>query len=260
MTDFEKKLEKYYNKFNEDHRLTTRHGTVEFITSMKYIHEAISAKNNPKILDIGAGTGRYSLALAKEGFDVTAVELVKKNIDFIRQKHKNVKTWQGNATDLNFLPDSTYDICIAFGPFYHLQSKTEKLKAFSEIKRVAKKDAIIFVAYIMNEYAILTYCFKENNIADCLKNKTITSDFHTITTENDLYSYSRLEDIDELNQNTGLRRIKIFAQDGAADYMRKELNAMDDFTFEKFIEYHLATCERKDLLGASSHIVDVLSL
>ena len=32
-------LEKYYNKFNEDHRLTTRHGIVEFTTSMKYIHD-----------------------------------------------------------------------------------------------------------------------------------------------------------------------------------------------------------------------------
>ena len=28
-------------------------------------------------MDIGAGTGRYSVALAEEGFDVTAVELVK---------------------------------------------------------------------------------------------------------------------------------------------------------------------------------------
>ena len=34
-------LEKYYNKFNEEKRLTRRHGQVEFITSMKYIHECI---------------------------------------------------------------------------------------------------------------------------------------------------------------------------------------------------------------------------
>ena len=35
------KLEIYYNKFNEDKRLTRRHGKVEFITSMKYIHEVL---------------------------------------------------------------------------------------------------------------------------------------------------------------------------------------------------------------------------
>ena len=35
-------LEEYYNKFNEEKRLNSRHGQVEFRTSMKYIHEAIN--------------------------------------------------------------------------------------------------------------------------------------------------------------------------------------------------------------------------
>ena len=36
-------LEKYYNKFNEEKRLGSRHGQVEFTTSMKYIHEYLPA-------------------------------------------------------------------------------------------------------------------------------------------------------------------------------------------------------------------------
>ena len=32
-------LEKYYGKFCEEKRLASRHGQVEFITTMKYIHE-----------------------------------------------------------------------------------------------------------------------------------------------------------------------------------------------------------------------------
>ena len=99
-------LEQYYNKFNEEKRLNSRHGQVEFRTSMKYIHEAIEQiiKNNNvasltpqdiKILDIGAGTGRYSVALAEEGYDVTAVELVKYNLGILKQKNSNVKAMQG---------------------------------------------------------------------------------------------------------------------------------------------------------------------
>ena len=56
-------LEQHYNKFNEEKRLDSRHGRVEFITSMKYIHNclddikaAMDIASDIKILDIGAGT------------------------------------------------------------------------------------------------------------------------------------------------------------------------------------------------------------
>ena len=79
----EENLIKYYNKFNEDKRLNTRHGQVEFITSMKYIKEYLKEFNNPKILDVGAGTGKYSINLANDGYDVTALELIKHNLKVI---------------------------------------------------------------------------------------------------------------------------------------------------------------------------------
>ena len=52
----------------------------------------------------------------------------------------------------------------------------------------------------------------------------------------------------------------IFAPDGAADYIRRVLNAMDDETFEGFIKYQLSISSRKELLGASSHVVDILEV
>ncbi|MCR4821378.1 MAG: class I SAM-dependent methyltransferase [Treponema sp.] len=258
-------LEKYYNKFKEDHRLTTRHGMVEFTVSMKYIHDYIenirSGRENSriKILDIGAGTGRYSLALAREDFDVTAVELVKHNLEILQSKHEKVKSWQGDARSLSFLPDETFDLTLLFGPLYHLHSDQDRLAALSEAKRVTKKGGFILVAYVMNEYAVLSYCFREGKISEVLKKGTLTKDFHTITNiEEDLYSYTRLEDMDRLNEKAGLKRVKIFAPDGAADYMRREINALDEESFAHFIEYQMAVCERPDLLGASSHTVDVL--
>lgn len=106
-------LEEYYNKFNEEKRLNSRHGQVEYRVSMKYIHayldEAVAGKRREavfadgeetaikgmvKLLDIGAGTGRYSVALAEEGYDVTAVELVRHNLGILKKKGG----WcQGNA-------------------------------------------------------------------------------------------------------------------------------------------------------------------
>lgn len=251
-------LEKYYNKFNEDQRLTTRHGQVEFTTSMKYIHDFIPDGTHIRILDVGAGTGRYSVALAQEGHSVTAVELVPRNLAVLESKHANVNCWPGNALDLHFLQDATFDMTLLFGPLYHLHTEAERLQAFAEARRVTKKGGIILAAYVMNEYSVITYCFKQNHIRECMENHTLTEDFHTISGSGDLYSYLRVEDIDVLNRKSGLQRIKLIAADGPADYMRQTLNAMDEETFRLFLRYHLANCERPELLGASSHTVDIL--
>ena len=364
-------IEKYYNKFNEDHRLTTRHGIVEFTVTMKAIEDcaeelrlargdtrhndnapslaegaltlhnqnvtsagaltqhnnnasslaegaltrhsnnvvshsagaltrhnqnvvtsdeitrnngsAVSDagvtlhNNNPpslaegaltrhnqnpsplplKIADIGAGTGRYSIALAQKGYDVTAVELVKRNLEVLRSKHQNVKTWQGDARNLHFLPNNTFDITLLFGPLYHLHGTEEKLKAIKEAMRITKKGGKILIAYVMNEYSVISYCFKTHHWQEVAQKNGLTADFHTISAPDELYDYVRLSDINELNQLAGLKRQKIIAPDGPADYMRRELNEMSDSEFQAFIDFQKANCARPELLGASSHIVDI---
>lgn len=251
-------LEKYYNKFNEDKRLKTRHGTVEFLTSMKYIREYLTEFQTPKILDIGAGTGRYSVQLANEGYDVTAVELVRYNLGILKKKGSTVKAYQGNATNLKRFCDETFDLTLLFGPMYHLGTLEERIKALKEAERVTKPGGVILVAYIMNDYSVLTYGFVENHMKECMEAGMLSDDFHIQSAPEELYHRVRLEDIEQINAGTHLERIKIIAADGPANYMRPVLNAMDEETFQLFLQYHMATCERPDLMGASAHTVDIL--
>lgn len=56
-----------------------------------------------RVLEIGAGTGRYSHALARQGYAVDAVELVAHNIERFRQNtqpNEQVTIVQGNAPPL----------------------------------------------------------------------------------------------------------------------------------------------------------------
>ncbi len=260
-------IEKYYNKFNEDKRLRSRHGQVEYRTTMKYIHHYLellcdglpeAEKGRIRILDIGAGTGAYSIPLAEEGYSVTAVELVRYNLGILKQKSSLVEAYQGNAMKLSRFPDESFDMTLLFGPMYHLFTEEDQLKALSEAKRVTKKGGFILVAYVMNEYAVITYAFKEGHIKECLDKGMLTEDYRTVSDEKDLYHYVRTEDIESLNEKTGLSRVKLIAADGPSDYIRPVLNSMDEATFEEYLKYHLATCERQDTIGASSHTVDIL--
>ena len=254
-------LVQYYNKFNEEKRLDSRHGQVEFRVSMKYIHEYIPKQipvEDVKILDIGAGTGKYSVALAEEGYDVTAVELVKYNLGILKSKGSNVKAMQGNALNLKKLADNTFDVTLLFGPMYHLFGQDDKKKALMEAKRVTKPGGVILVAYCMNEYGVLTYAFKEKHIVECMEEKRLTEDFHTLSQMENLYDYMRIEDINALLEDSGLERIKIISPDGPANYMRTFLNQLTEEEFEYFVQYQMATCERMDLIGAGAHTLDIL--
>ena len=77
-------LTEFYSNYDEDNRLRSKHGMVEFLTTMRYIEKYLQP--GMRILEVGAATGRYSHALAQAGYQVDAVELVEHNIEIFRQK------------------------------------------------------------------------------------------------------------------------------------------------------------------------------
>lgn len=254
-------IETYYNSYDEEGRLLSRHGQVEFLTTMKYIRECLDGIAEPHILEIGAGTGRYSVTLAKEGYRVTAVELVAHNLDILKAKldgTEPLRALQGNALDLSFLPDNDYDLTMLLGPLYHLYTREDKLKALTEAVRVTRPGGIILAAYCMNEGTIINYVFVQDHLRDVLEKKLITSDWHCVSNPAELFDLVRTEDIASLNAELPAERIKLVATDGASNYLRERIDAMDDETFGRWIDYHFAVCERQDLIGAAHHTLDIL--
>ena len=250
-------IEEYYNKFNENRRLKSRHGQVEFNISMRYLLKYLRQFDKPKIIDIGAGTGKYSIELEKIGYDVVAVELVKHNLEVLHASNPKIKAVQANALNLSMFESESFDIAILFGPMYHLFNFNDKLKALQEAKRITKKGGLIFVAYCLNDYSIITYAFVENHIKEVICNGKLTSDFITKTNIEDLYSYDTLKTITKLKNKAKLKREIIFSPDGPTDYIRKTVNNMDEETFKIYLNYIETISAKSELIGAGSHVVDV---
>ena len=254
-------LIEFYNHEHEDGRLASRHGSVEFLTTMGYVERYI--KPGDRIIEIGTGTGRYSHALARQGYSVDAIELVQHNIEVFQRNTEpgeQITITQGDALDLSGFSDNTYDITLLLGPMYHLFTKEDKQRVLCEAIRVTKRGGVLFVAYCISDASILVSGFKRKSysIIEFIEKGFIDQQTFSASSEPALiFEIVRKEHIDELMSALPVTRLHYVATDGYAFHMPSEIDAMDDTEFNLFMQYHFATCERADMTGLTAHSLDV---
>lgn len=260
MMDTENFLKSHYESYDEDGRLRSKYGMVEFFTTMHYIESYL--KNGDRVLEIGAGTGRYSHAIAQNGYSVDAIELVEHNIDIFKSntvEGEDVTVRQGNAVDLSFIEDNSYDITLLLGPMYHLFTAEEQKKALKEALRVTKYGGKVFVSYCGNDASVTQFLFG--------KHMTATEPFATLadkktfklsSTPKEIFVLHRKEEIDKLITGLSAKRLHFVGTDMMTLYMRERVDEMDEEEYALYLKYVLATCEQADLVGASNHFLDIL--
>ncbi len=250
----------YTGHCDEDARLKSRHGMVEFLTTMRYVEKYL--KPDSRVLEIGAGTGRYSHELARKGYAVDAVELLEHHIEVFRQNTlpgEPVTIRQGNALDLSGFEDDTYDITLLLGPMYHLFTVEEQKTALSEAIRVTRPGGVVFAAYCGSDATAIQYCFGRGMLKD--PHYQALADpvtFKLGSTPAEVFVLYRREDIDALTEVLPVKRLHFVGTDMATGYMRDTIDQMDDELYELYLRYHFAVCERPDLVGASNHFLDIM--
>ncbi len=248
----------YYSARDEQARFEPRHGQVEFLTTVHYIEKYLHA--GMKILEIGAGTGRYAHHFAQKGHPVDALELMPCNIEVFRQHTlpgEPVTVTQGDALDLPF-GDDLYDITLLLGPMYHLYSVEEQKQALSEALRVTKKGGVVFAAYCSSDMTMYQYCVAKNMLKPSLAQGKIEPDtFRLLSAPEDIFALHRKSDIDALMQDFQATRLHYVGTDMLVHFVRAGIDALDDADFAFYMQYHLSICERPDLAGATNHILDV---
>ena len=246
----------FYSEVCEDRRLVkSRHGQLEYAVTMEYIHKF--AEKGSKVLELGAGTGRYSIALAKEGMDVTAVELVESNLAVLLENGRGVaglRAEQGDATDLSRFADDTFDVTLVFGPMYHLYEKDEIHKAIDEAIRVTKPKGVLLFAFI-SVYGIMYANYLQGNWA-AGEEENFTADYTIRHFKEQLFTGYDVSEFEQLFEEKPVLRITTAGVDG----MLETVEAREDFSigdedFEAFKRWYLAICEKRELLGMTNHLL-----
>ena len=254
-----KVLTQFYSNYDEEGRLLSRNGSVEYLTTMRYIEKYL--RPGMRILEIGAATGRYAHTLARMGYAVDAVELVQHNIDIfntLTQPGEQITIRQGDARDLSFLPDESYDMVLLLGPMYHLFTVADQHTALSEALRVTKTGGILMAAYCGNEATMVQYCFGRGMLKEEKYQKLVDPvTFKAGSDPAELFELYRREDIDALMADFQTARLHYVGTDMATHYMRSVVDEMDKDLFEMYLRYHFVICERSDCVGVSHHILDI---
>ena len=249
-------LSSFYDQANEDTRLQrSRHGQLEHAVTMHYIHQFASPK--AKVLEIGAGTGRYSIALAKEGMDVTAVELVESNLEVLRKNSQgieNIKAYQGDALDLGRFDDQSFDVTLSFGPLYHLYEPAEVSKAIDEAIRVTKKDGVILFAFL-SVYGIMYANYFTGNWA-AGQEENFTEDYRVRHFKEQLFTGYDITEFEELFKGRPVEWITTAGTDGIIESIEDRPDFMiPDADFPAFVKWYLSISEKRELLGTTNHLL-----
>jgi len=98
-----------------------------------------------RILDIGCGVGRTTIPLAKKGFRVTAIDLMKEMVDAaslqVRDHGVDVSLHVMDVSELDFLPNAFDGALFSFNGYESIPSHERRKAAIRAVERVLQPGA-----------------------------------------------------------------------------------------------------------------------
>lgn len=219
--------------------------------------------NKGKVLDIGGGPGRYSLYLASIGYDVTLVDLSKNNIEFAKNKSKelglNIQAYHCDARCLPELNLGKYENILIMGPFYHLFDSNDRKNILLDSLRHLSENGLIFASFI-SIFAGFNYYLSEcpYELINEPEKKFFDSAENNKSWAGSAFTQAYFIDIDEIENffdECGIQKIAIFGQEGITATRLMDLEKAPEDVRNYWLEISLRLCENKKYFPYSSHIM-----
>jgi SAM-dependent methyltransferase len=239
---------------------------LEFETTLHWLEKHLPKKG--LVLDAGGGPGRYTIELAKKGYEVVLLDMTPANLEFARRQIKRAKLQgkvanivEGSIVDLSQFADETFEAVICLGgPLSHVLERSKREKAISELIRVTKRGGPLFVSVIGRLTLLVVELMLFQNEIEMAIHKQIrdTGDY-----EGD-YGFTAChfflpEELREAFNGKGVEIVEMVGLEGISSHHAAKVNqlAKDEKRWKSWMETHYQTCTHPAVVGMSEHMLIV---
>ncbi len=256
----------YYSRFDEWGRLDRE--PLEFTVNWHYIRQYLPPAG--KVLDNGAGPGKYTMELARHGYAITLTDLTPALVDMAKSKAEELGLTERvtgfhvrNAVDLHGIADDTYDAGLMMGPLYHLQDAAKRDAAVTELHRVTKQGGIVFVAVQTRMRMLLTSlsypeAWKPNDNMDALDRFLAEGTFdHQDQGRFTGAYYFNVEDVKPYMERFGFETLDLIGSSNIGALLSNEQKMYWSVRGEedRLTELLIRLARDPSVLGVSSHLL-----
>jgi 2-polyprenyl-3-methyl-5-hydroxy-6-metoxy-1,4-benzoquinol methylase len=246
---------------------------LEFIVTTYFLDKYLPKKG--LILDAGGGPGRYTIDLAKKGYDVVLFDLsaeclteAEKRIRSARVKRRVKNVVQGSVTDMSQFAHESYDAVICLGAMSHLLEKKDRNLAAYELVRVAKKGAPVFVS-VINLYGVFRTVLQriQYELLAPSHKEMFSQGVHRASWHKDEPGYQGFPDayffrpaeLQALFEKQELETLDMATCEGLSSHLKEETNKIreDSKKWKFWLDLILRTCTDPAILGLGEHFLYV---
>jgi len=246
---------------------------LEFIVTLHFLEKYLPKKG--LILDAGGGPGRYTIELAKRGYDVALFDLsaaclreAEKRIRMAGFEKRVKNVLQGSVTDMSRFTDENFDAVLCLGPMSHLVEKKDRDSAASELVRVAKKNAPVFIS-VINLYGVFRTVLQEiqYELLATSHRELFSKGIHRAAWHKhepnyrgfpDAYFF-RPQELRELFERQGVKTLEMATCEGLSSHLKDETNSIyeDGRKWKFWLKLIMKTCTDPAILGLGEHFIYV---
>ena len=246
----------YNNADAEWDRLESAYSHLEYLTTLHLIEKYFPPAG--RVIDVGGGPGRYTIALLQRGYQVSLLDLSPDNVEAAKTRIAALgltadSIAQADACNLSSFADSSFDAGLLLGPLYHLDNPADRDAALRQFYRILKPGTVGIAAYL-NAWGLI-----QTGMIDFPEHYENPDFLHSMLDQGGLgiWYWTNPERAQAEIKSAGFEVISYAGAEGAAGgahVMLKQLAVDHPAAYENMARFAVETCEMHPFRDTANHL------